>query len=84
MSTEAVVGSKKDLAAYPELLRRVREVVRAGKERALKAVERESVRTKWEVGKLVHEHVLLHKNRAEYGRQVIKRLSADLNIEDSE
>lgn len=72
------------LASYSELKRRVREAFARGRERAEAAVEREKVRTSWEVGKLVLEHTLLNKERADYGKQVVKRLSADLAISTTE
>jgi len=84
MSLHAIAPSRQSLADYKELLKRVRATIAAGKERALEAVERESVRTKWEVGKLIQEHILLNKARAEYGRRVIERLSGDLGISKSE
>ncbi len=84
MPAHTIAESKKNLAAYGGLLKRVRETIRAGKERALAAVERESVRTKWEVGKLILEHLLFHKERADYGQRVTKRLSADLGISHTE
>lgn len=71
-------------SSYAELLKRVRVVIAAGKERALEAVERESVRTKWEVGKLIREHILLNKSRADYGARIILRLSKDLGISKRE
>lgn len=77
---------KKDtsLASYPVLLKRVRQTIAQGKERALDAVEREKVRTCWETGKLIREHVLLNKDRAAYGGQVLKKLSKDLSVDPSE
>ena len=74
----------KDLASYGELKRRVREALALGRERTLDAVEREKVRTSWEVGKLILEHTLLNQERAHYGEQVLKRLSADLEISHTE
>ena len=85
MNTElALPALKNHLTSYGELKRRVREALARGKERALDAVEREKVHTAWEVGKLIGEHVLLHKERADYGKQVLKRLSADLGISKRE
>lgn len=66
-------------SSYSELLRDIRKTIQAGKVRATQAVEQELVRTKWETGKLILEHILLNKDRADYGKQVIKRLSKDLN-----
>ncbi len=73
-----------NLASYGELKKRVRAVLALGRERAADAVERERVRTAWEVGKLILEHILLNQERAHYGEQVIKRLSADLDISHTE
>ena len=61
------------LASYPVLLRRVRLAFAEGRERAADAVEREKVRTCWETGKLILEHILLNEKRADYGKQVIKK-----------
>lgn len=81
---ELTQAADKNLANYAELRRRVRETIAAGKERALAAVEKESVRTKWEVGKLIQEHTLLNKDRADYGAKVIQRLSDDLTVSNTE
>lgn len=77
------LSKKSSLQSYVNLRSRVRAVISAGKLRAQDAVEREKVRTCWEVGKLIHKHILLHKERAGYGKEVIKRLSHDLQISDS-
>ena len=68
------------LASYASLVRRVREAFARGRKRAREAFEREKVRTSWEIGKLINEHILLHKARADYGKKVAKRLSVDLSI----
>lgn len=72
------------IATYAGLVKSAREAFAAGKSRALDAVEREKVCTSWEVGKLVQEHILLNKERAEYGQKVIQRLSADLGMSKRE
>lgn len=66
------------LSSYSVLLRRVRLAFAEGRERAVRAVEREKVRTAWESGKLILEHILLNEDRADYGKQVAVRLAADL------
>lgn len=76
--------ASKGLASYDELKRRIRIALARGKERAQDAVEREKVRTSWEIGKLIQSHILLNKQRADYGKQVLKRLSADLEISERE
>lgn len=75
---------KSALENYTNLRSQVRAVISAGKRRAQDAVEREKVRTCWNVGKLINEHVLLNRKRANYGAQVVKRLSADLSVSDTE
>ena len=71
-------------STYTELLRQVRETLARGRERAADAVEREKVRTCWETGKLIQEHILLNQSRAQYGAEVLKRLSSDLGMSESE
>ncbi|MBM3834237.1 MAG: DUF1016 domain-containing protein [Verrucomicrobia bacterium] len=39
------------------------------------------LRTYHETGRLIHEHLLLHKERADYGAKVVKRLAADPGID---
>lgn len=72
------------IGSYSELKRRVREALARGRERAQEAVERERVKTCWEIGKLIQEHILLNKERSDYGQQVVRRLSADLEISNTE
>ncbi len=84
MPQSTLVPKSKNLALYTELRRQVREALSRGRARAQDAVEREKVRTSWQVGKLILEHILLHKDRAQYGEQVLKRLSGDLGISERE
>ena len=72
------------MAAYGVLLKRARQAIARGKQRARDAVEVELVRTKWEVGKLILDHILLNKERAAYGKQVFKRLAKDLTTSETE
>jgi len=71
--------SKNGLAVYAQLRRRIQETFIQGRER----IEREKVRVYWETGRLIHVHVLAHKDRADYGRRVIERLSEDLEINNT-
>ena len=81
---EVLPKSKRSLSDYVILRDRVREALRLGRRRAEEAVEHEKVRTSWEIGKLINEHILLNRNRANYGEQVVKKLSADLGISNTE
>lgn len=69
---------------YAVLLKQIRQTINNGKDRAAQAVERELVRTKWDTGKLILEHILQHQDRAHYGEQVLKRLAADLAASQTE
>ena len=58
---------------YAELLRRVRATLFAGQ----RAIDIAWVQTYHETGRLIHCHVLLKKERADYGAQVMHRLAND-------
>jgi len=69
---------------YSDLLRQIRQTINQGKLRAQDAVEREKVRTSWEIGKHILDHVFLNQSRAGYGEQVTQKLSKDLGISQTE
>jgi endonuclease YncB( thermonuclease family) len=68
--------------SYNTLRRSVAEILAEGRQRAEQAVEQEKVTTYWEVGKVLQEHLLDHRDRADYGGQVITRLASDMEISD--
>ena len=63
-------------ASYSHLLARVKQILIEGQRR----IEQERVRTYWETGKIIHEHILKHADRSEYGARVIDTLAKDLEI----
>ncbi len=63
---------------YAELRRGVEGALLKGLQRA----EGARLRTYWETGRLIHEHLLQFRDRAEYGATVILRLEADVNISE--
>jgi endonuclease YncB( thermonuclease family) len=65
---------------YNSLKDRATAILDAGKQRAALAVERERVQTYWEVGDILHAHLLAHKDRAGYGEQTVARLARDLSL----
>jgi len=69
---------------YSVLRAAVRRAIALGKERAVAAVEREKVRTSWEIGKLILEHILLNQDRADYGKKIVGKLAKDLGISRTE
>jgi endonuclease YncB( thermonuclease family) len=54
----------------------VKEVLLEGQKR----IEAEHVRTYWETGHYIQQHILQNNGRAEYGAAIMKRLSGDLAI----
>jgi endonuclease YncB( thermonuclease family) len=62
---------------YAELKRAVLAAVRKGR----RDIDRAWLHTYHETGRLIHEHVLLKKDRAAYGAQVYARLAADTGID---
>ncbi|HOE68239.1 MAG TPA: DUF1016 N-terminal domain-containing protein [Candidatus Omnitrophota bacterium] len=73
-----------EVATYTELLAAIRKARAASEARVEAAVEQEKVREVWETGRLIDEHILLHKERADYGEQVMARLAGDLETSRSE
>jgi endonuclease YncB( thermonuclease family) len=64
---------------YPALRRRVEETLLLGQ----RQIEETKVKTYWQTGKLINEHILHHDNKDNYGRQIIERLSGDLEVSAS-
>ena len=63
-------------ATYAVLRRDVEATLLTGRLR----IDQAWVRTYWETGRLINDHVLLNKDRANYGAQVFTRLSEDLKV----
>ncbi|MBI5770094.1 MAG: thermonuclease family protein [Verrucomicrobia bacterium] len=61
---------------YAELRHDVQRVIGAGR----RQVEVAWVMTFHETGRLIHEHVLLKKDRADYGTRVFVRLASDIGV----
>lgn len=73
-----------EVKTYDQLVHAIRDVRNASQARVEQAVEQEKVREAWETGKLIQEHILLNKARADYGKQVLVKLAADLGTSDTE
>ncbi len=69
---------------YEQLVSAIREARTASRARIEQAAAIEKVREAWETGKLIDTHVLQHKERAEYGAQILNKLSNDLQTSQSE
>ncbi len=64
---------------YEVLLSQVRETLIAGQAR----IEEEKVRTYWQTGAHINKHILKYSTRAQYGGEVINRLTDDLKLHKS-
>ena len=79
-----VAALPREVATYDELIRAIREARAVSQHRIEQAVDQEKVREAWETGKLIDEHILLHQEHAEYGKQVLERLAKDLQSSRTE
>ena len=66
------------LTAYVRLRDSVRKTLLEGQ----RLIELQKVKTYWETGRLINRHILQHKDRANYGAQVIRKLSEDLKVSE--
>ena len=64
---------------YAELRRGVEDALLVGQRR----IEQAKLETYWRTGRLVHEHLELHADDSRYGTQTIRRLAADLDLDES-
>ena len=78
-SPQAIEKIASQVRTYSQLRRKVEQAFRKGRERSERLVEKEKVRTAWEVGRYLDAHILYHKERALYGEKVIARLAPDVN-----
>lgn len=77
VSTSIQTSGSSALSSYPRLRLKVRQTLLEGQQN----IDRQKVLTYWQTGKHIHEHLFFHEGRAEhYGKAVIERLSADLEI----
>ena len=67
--------------ANHELLSRIRKLLTEGRKQAYQAVNSAMVLTYWNIGQLIVENEQQGQERAEYGKGVLKTLSASLTKE---
>lgn len=68
-----------DISSYSSLVKLVREEF-ASLEFFVKS---RTVEGYWQVGKFIHDHLLHHQERAEYGNQLFERLGKDVDRDES-
>ena len=69
------------IEGYSSLLKDIKSILQKGLTKAYKAVDNIKVQTYWQVGERVVREELQHKDRADYGKKIIKNLSNDLKID---
>ncbi len=74
-------SEKVSCSDYSFLLNDVRSIIDQGLSKAYKAVDNLKVQTYWQIGERVVREELNHKDRAGYGKNIIEKLSRDLNID---
>lgn len=62
---------------YTALLSKVKKTLIEGQQR----IEQERGRTYWETGRVIYADILKHKDRAEYGGEVLRDLADDLDVD---
>jgi len=69
--------------SYKTLVRILKQEIKDTGERLKQTIESEKVSVYWRMGKHIHTHLLEHKERAEYGKELFPRLAVEINIEES-
>lgn len=69
-----------DTTNYNQILTDIRSILQKGVSKAYKAVDNLRVQTYWQIGERIVRDELEHKQRADYGKEIIKNLAIDLNL----
>lgn len=64
------------MVTYAQLCRKVGETLSSAQDQ----IRRVKVEAYWEAGHTIHQHILENRDRAEYGKEVIRKLSDDLGV----
>jgi len=68
----------KETVSISTLLNDVKSLILNAQDRAIKAVDTQRVLLYWSIGKRIFEELQEGKDRADYGKQILKKLSSDL------
>ena len=66
---------------YAALIEGIGEIISAGKDLSSQSRGRRIARRNWEIGDVLHTHLLANQGKTAYGEGLIKRVSKDLNLE---
>lgn len=72
-------STSKDLIQYSQLRRKIEETLLTNQRK----IESLKVRTYWQTGRYINEHIRLNNSRADYGKKVLLRLAQDLDLEET-
>lgn len=66
---------------YDEMIHEIKDVLLAARQRVAQQVNMELLSTYWTIGRIIVEHELNNKERADYGKQTLRQLSKELTKE---
>ena len=72
------------LEGYSQLLDDVKSILKRGLYKAYQAVDNLKVQTYWQIGERIVREELKYKERADYGRYILKQLAGDLRVNRSD
>lgn len=68
---------------YMSLLSELKSILSSGQAKAYKAVDNIKVQTYWQLGERIVREEMKQKDRADYGKLLVKKLTADLSLSES-
>jgi len=77
---EAEKKGEEGLEGYTEILQDIKSLLEKARYKAYKAVDNLRVQTYWQIGERIVRGELQHRERADYGEQIIEKLASDLDI----
>lgn len=83
LTAEKIEGTDtvNELAEYNDMVNEIKEVLQSARRNVAQQVNTELLATYWNIGRIIVEHEQQSKERAEYGRQTLQKLSKVLTKE---
>jgi endonuclease YncB( thermonuclease family) len=72
-----------DSTSYKTLVKTLKQEIQSTGEKLKQTIETEKAGVYWRMGKHIQDHLLEHKERAEYGKELFPRLAAELTMDES-
>ncbi len=70
-------------SAYQKLVEEINSEINQSRATIRDLLKQKTVEAYWRVGKMIHEHVLEHKHRSNYGERLVSRLTDDVGLSKS-